>query len=398
MTHRKLKLGYFVLEGLNSFATTYYFYYFYFFMQQAFGFGNRANLCLAALNGGVYAVMSLWCGKFAERFGYFKALKAGFLIMMVALLVASQMHSATGQTVLMVVAVAGMCFTWPTLEALVSHDETPAGLQHMVGVYTVVWAGTGAIAYFSGGALIEKFGMSSLFYVPAGIQLVQLLLTIWLENRSALVQGTEPAAVPVQGDDEADEEFAAQPAAVARTFLSMAWLSNPFAYIAINTLVAVMPGLAGSLGLGTMAAGFCCSIWCFARLGAFCILWYWNGWHFRFGWLLGAYLALVGSFAVIMMVPKLWTLMLAQMLLGGALGLIYYSSLFYSMHGSEAKGEHGGIHEAAIGLGNFAGPALGAASIWAFPHVANSGAFAVSGLLLGGLGGLVIMWRRRTHA
>ena len=100
MTHRKLKLGYFVLEGLNSFATTYYFYYFYFFMQQAFGFGNRANLCLAALNGGVYAVMSLWCGKFAERFGYFKALKAGFLIMMVALLVASQMHSATGQTVL----------------------------------------------------------------------------------------------------------------------------------------------------------------------------------------------------------------------------------------------------------------------------------------------------------
>ena len=51
MLPRRLKTGCFVLEGLNSFATVYYFYYFYFFMQTVFGFGNRANLMLAALNG-----------------------------------------------------------------------------------------------------------------------------------------------------------------------------------------------------------------------------------------------------------------------------------------------------------------------------------------------------------
>ena len=61
MFSRRLKTGYFVLEGLNSFATVYYFYYFYFFMQTAFGFGNKANLALAALNGAVYAVMA-WQG------------------------------------------------------------------------------------------------------------------------------------------------------------------------------------------------------------------------------------------------------------------------------------------------------------------------------------------------
>jgi len=48
MPNRRLKIGYFVLEGLNSFATVYYFYYLYFFMQKAFGFGNKANLALAA--------------------------------------------------------------------------------------------------------------------------------------------------------------------------------------------------------------------------------------------------------------------------------------------------------------------------------------------------------------
>ena len=56
MFSRRLKSGYFILEGLNSFATVDYFYYFYFFMQTVFGFDNKANLWLAALNGVVYAV------------------------------------------------------------------------------------------------------------------------------------------------------------------------------------------------------------------------------------------------------------------------------------------------------------------------------------------------------
>ena len=174
----------------------------------------------------------------------------------------------------------------------------------------------------------------------------------------------------------------------------MAWLANPFAYIAINTLVAVMPGVAGKLGLSTMAAGFCCSIWCFARLGAFCFLWNWSGWHYRFRWLLAAYLALAGMFAVLLLAPNLAVLVLAQIVFGGAVGLIYYSSLYYSMDSTENRGEHGGIHEAAIGLGNFAGPAVGAISLHFFPEYANSAAGAVSTLLAFGLAGLIVIWRK----
>ena len=55
MRDTRLKAGVLILEGLNSFATTYYFYYFYFFMQKQFGFGDKANLGLAALNGLVCA-------------------------------------------------------------------------------------------------------------------------------------------------------------------------------------------------------------------------------------------------------------------------------------------------------------------------------------------------------
>jgi hypothetical protein len=323
----------------------------------------------------------------------------------------------------MAMTVVGMCFTWPILEALVSEGETRAGLQQMIGIYNVIWAATGAVAYFTGGAMLEKLGRRSLFYVPAAIQLIQLLLTFWLESQAARrARASEPAGLtkPMAEVPESSAPHAgggepvaartgtatllappalavgAQPPPRARTecFLRMAWLANPFAYVAINTLIAGIPGVARRLELSTMLAGFCCSVWCFARLGAFLGLWLWPGWHYRFRWLLLAYVALVGAFAAILMAPNLAVLVLAQMFLGGALGLIYYSSLFYSMDLSETKSEHGGIHEAVIGLGNFAGPAVGAASLLLLPQYANSGTLAVSGLLLLGLGGLTGLWWR----
>ena len=175
-------------------------------------------------------------------------------------------------------------------------------------------------------------------------------------------------------------------------FLRMAWLANPFAYVAINTLIAVMPGVAKRLELSTMAAGFCCSVWCFARLGSFFVLWRWNGWHYQFRWLLTAYVMLIITFTAVLMAPNLVMFVLAQIIFGSVAGLIYYSSLFYSMDLGDTKGEHGGIHEAAIGLGNFAGPAVGAASLYFIPQYANTGALAVSALLLLGLGGLLAIW------
>jgi predicted MFS family arabinose efflux permease len=418
MFSRRLKTGYFILEGLNSFAVVYFFYYLYFYMQKVYGFGNKANLALAAMNGATYAFTAWYGGKFAQRFGYFTALKLGFAIMALALAFGWGVRSAASEIAVMVLTVIGMSFTWPTLEALVSENEPAAGLQHMVGVYNVVWATTAAVANFTGGAILDNLGLRSLFYVPLAILLGQLGLTFWLEqiagppHRHSLPQG-EPrdvdelrgsAASALEMPHAMTTELLVAAAvekvtmhrtspAKARRFLSMAWLANPFAYIGINTLIAVMPGVADRLELSTMLAGFCCSAWCFSRLVAFAVLWQWSGWHYRFRWLLVAYCSLVGSFVTILLVPNLAVLVLAQILFGGAVGLLYYSSLFYSMDLSDTKGEHGGLHEAAIGLGNFTGPALGAAALQFLPQYPHSGALAVTVLLLCGLGGLTIIWR-----
>ncbi len=394
MFSRRFKTGYFVLEGLNSFATVFYFYYYYFFMQKEFGFGNKANLILAALNGATYAIGVLWAGKLAHRMGYFTALKLGFGIMIGALALGAQLTSSEGQVLVMMLTVLGMCFTWPTLEALVSEGEDPSGVPHMVGLYNVIWAGTGAVSYFIGGAVMQKFGPRSLFYVPMTTLSIEFALTLWLQFK---LRNTSAAPEP---KPLAAEQTHVNPRRTQRgkSFLRMAWLANPFGYIGINTLIAVIPGVAHKLNLSTMAAGFCCSAWCFARMGSFILLWLWEGWHYRFRWLLSAFIALIASFAAILLIPNLVALVVAQLVFGAAIGLLYYSSLFYSMDLSETKSEHGGIHEAAIGLGNFAGPTVGAATLQFLPQYPNSGAVGVTVLLLLGLGGLLAIWRAATPA
>jgi hypothetical protein len=102
---------------------------------------------------------------------------------------------------------------------------------------------------------------------------------------------------------------------------------------------------------------------------------------------------LIAGFAAMMTTRQLWILVLGQVAFGWATGLLYYSSLFYALDGSETKGEHGGIHEAFIGLGIGAGPAVSTAALW-FSGSTFAPPAAVSGALLVGLAGSVAVWRR----
>jgi len=157
--------------------------------------------------------------------------------------------------------------------------------------------------------------------------------------------------------------------------------------------VALGPALAKSLSLSPRYAGYFCSVWMFTRTAAFLLLWLWPGWHYRFRWILLAYLGMVVTFVAILLASTVVVLVAAQIGFGLCIGLIYYSSLYYSMDAGEAKGQHGGIHEAAIGLGCAAGPAIGAATFYFAPHLQNGTAKAVGVLLTIGFCGL--LWLRK---
>ena len=390
MISRRAKTICFTLEGINSFAAILYFNYLFFFLRDNFHFDSRQNLWVSALHGFIYIFAAWQGGRFGQRRGYFNALKLGYAGAALLLAVGAFLTGSVGGQL---VVVAGwtvmLCLTWPALEALVSEGEDDASLPRMIGIYNVVWAGTAALAYFCGGLIFETLGWKALFWLPAGLFAGQFAIVLWLEKNSG-AEKLSPAPPP-----HVAEAAALAPAIRPETFLRMAWLGNPIGYIAINTVLAVMPQLAQRLGLSVAASGLFCSVWFFARLGTFAALWRWTGWHYRFGWLVAAFVTLIVSFGTLLLAAQLWLLLLAQIGFGAAVGLLYYSSLFYSMDVGEAKGDHGGIHEAFIGAGIFAGTAVGATALQFFPQCANAGTWAVGGLLVCGLGGLGgLRWRK----
>lgn len=396
MYSNRVKRGIFVLTGVNSLGLVLFFNYLFFFMRDEFGFGNRGNLALGALNGLVYATGSFLAGRLAQRRGAFASLKPGYAIMAITLAIGAFVDHAALHVLLLVVWSAGISMTWPALEYVVSSGEPVGRLPRLLGIYSVTWSAGASVGTLLGGAMMEQLGARGIFVVPALINAAQWLAAVLLERHSA-GQPRPPAMTPAEVEERRHRREEKRKAPVPpEVFLKLAWLGNPFGFVAISALLPVIPRIAERFELSPTLAGVFCSVWFFARLGAFILLWLWPGWHYRFSWLIGAMAALVLSYASILLGQELWLLLAAQVTFGGALGLLYFSSLYYSMDvGEDSQGAHGGIHEAAIGLGAFAGPAAGAVSLKLWPAVATAHARAVTVMLLLGLGTMV--WIRLRH-
>jgi predicted MFS family arabinose efflux permease len=386
MSKLRSKLFCFIFEGLGSIACGFYGNYVFFMLRDRHGFGNLGNLSVSALQGLVIAIGSWQGGRFAQAHGCLKAIRIGLIGMAISLSVGIMIPHLIIQLVVLMTWTASMCFVWPALEAIISEGENNVSLLKILGVYNVVWGTCSALSYFFGGAVFEHLGLKSIYWLPTIIFILQFCLVREFVGRQ---RSNASISKPEEPEILGPETELFHPPTNARTFLHMAWFANPFACIGINTLLAMAPGLARNHHLSTTATGLFCSIWFFGRLASFIVLWWWGGWHYRFSGLLFAFVGLISGFATLLIADNLCLLVLAQAIFGFSVGLIYQSSLFYSMNVGDTKGEHGGLHEAAMGVGNSVGPAVGAISLWLAPHIPHVSVYAVSVLLGIGLLGLL---------
>jgi len=382
------KVLFYLIEFINIYAAVYYSNFLFFYLRRTFGFGEAENLLTAAIGGFVYIIAAWQGGKLADRYGCVRMLYIGACGIILSLALGMILPASTAQVVVYGLWTAGICFIWPSLEALIS-DKAGASLPKLIGIYNVTWAAGGAVGYFTAGMLIEKLGMKSLFWLPLGLTIVELALI--------------PCAARLL-KKENDSQSCETPLAQAvnppntRLFQRMAWIANPFSYVAINTIIPLIPSIADKLDLSTGLAGIVCSIWMFARLAAFAILRRWTGWHYRFRWLAGSFLLMIVCFFSVLMSKSIGFLLISQVGFGLSIGLIYYSSLYYSMNVMENHGSNAGLHEAMIGTGLFMGPALGAAALYLVPAAVGIGAWSVGGLLCAGFSGLLFAKHYRTKS
>ena len=385
MTLKTFKGWIFGLEGLNAFATGFYFNWLFFFTQKQLGFGVAQNLSLVALHGLIYTGAAWFGGWFGHRYGGYAALKTGWSIMSLILVLGAFLQNTIGQVATVAVWTFGMCFTWPIFQTLLSRGEPASHRPRIAGIYNIVWSGVAALSFFIGGTILELLGLRSMFWLPAVLHVLQLLIVTWVERQRI----EEPLA---QENGELHSEISS--VSKQKLFLRLALLANPFAYVAINTVIPMMPEVAKRFELSTKWTGIFCSVWFFVRMAAFVIFWLWTKWHYRFGWLVFAMAGMVLSFVTLLRTNEMWMLLTAQVVFGLSVGLIYYSSLFYSIDSGAAKSEHGGMHEAMIGFGTLLGAGVGAGAKFFWPEVAGIATWAVGGLLAVGFISLLFVRAR----
>jgi predicted MFS family arabinose efflux permease len=381
----------FLHEVLQSFPSSFFLYAEPFFVRERFQGEAGKNGLSQALVGASIACGSYMGGRMTHRthprhamlFALASALCAALFGMLVG-----RHHPVTFCITLSWFAFS-QAYYWPSVETAIMDKEPMGRVQHFAGVYNLVWSLGTATAFLCATPFMAYWGIDVVFAIPVLFCSLNLLLLLLNTRGERFPTPVPQNADETQAERELREEQKRLSAADRDAFRWLAWIANTFGYLSINVVVTYSPLIQSRLGFSLAEASVWCSLWFYVRVVAFEVLRRWSGWHYRKSLLLGGFVMTALSFILFALAPTRPLLLLAQLVYGFGAGLLYQASLFYSMAESEASGEHGGIHEALIGIGTMSGPLIIFACAQIAPQNANLPILCVLLCMVSGFGGLL---------
>jgi MFS family permease len=374
----------YVAEAVNSIAGTLLTVGLPFYTNHRFGWGARENFATAACQGMLYVLGALSAKRISKRFKQEPSLLALYAVM-TAFACAAGFCATMGWAVPMVVLIAIetglMGASWPMLESLVSAAGDASGLSRRLGGYNIVWASTGALALAASGFIIQNTKPWGFFGIVGAVHLLAFIMIFFRMRLHSLGRFMSANAPARHGSDK--EMTHARPVneTIIRQHKLALWLSRialPSTYVIILSLAPALPSLHAIKQLSTASATMLASIWFVARAAAFILTGITTFWHRRPILILGASITMLlgflgtvisGSLTGISLLHVIPFMASAQIVLGFSLGTIYSASLYFGMAVSDGSTEHGGYHEALIGLGQVLGPVVGATTQMMYPGV-----------------------------
>jgi hypothetical protein len=378
---------YFLVEFLCSIGQPLLTMGIFFFTHNTLGWGLRANLLLAMGEGAVYTIGAMLAHPIVERFSQRRALIAVNVLMAAVVTIAAIAPRDVIVTVVLLLYTFIIAMNWPMLESRVSSCGSTATMSRRIGLYNFVWSGASFVMFAATGAIIH-FWPTGMFAIPLIVHTLSAI-ALWL--------GDDPDEVIAQcakedGEVAQDHPHAELKLRHQRTLaLWLSRISLPSMYVAQNALVSMMPTLPSVQTLSVTAQTAMMSVWLLVRCAMFVFLGFTIFWHTRPKLLLLACLMLLLSFLAIALPPSQWIvasattdrgcIVLAQIVLGISMGMIYAASLYFGMVLSEGSTEHGGYHEALIGLGFVLGPAAAFIMQKIAPGNMTASVYAVGGVV-----------------
>jgi len=373
----------YLIEALSALSANLILIGLFFYNSQQFGWAIYRNLLLAAGEGVFYVFGALSAGPISRKVG-----RRRLLVILQGVLAALCLAGLFQPTPIAISAAALLyagvsAAQWPLLESLASTGASGHLLSRRLTAYNLVWSAANAITVALCGAVIQHW--------PAGLFVVAIAghaataVVLWLTTARA--DRGIPAA-PAQGPAHIAPE--PQLLKVRTRALWLARIALPSAYIITSSLSAMLPSLAILHPLDTQMRTLLGSIWFMARCLTFIVLGLTVFWHTRPRLMVLATLAMLLGFLgttvrLSDVLPHtnvdMLSMILCQILLGASMGMIYSASLYFGMVLSQGSTDHGGYHEALIGLGGALGPAAAAAAHLVQPNGIGLSIAAVAGLI-----------------
>jgi hypothetical protein len=347
----------------------------YFFTHERLGFGQLANLVAALGYGTVYVGGALASHGIATRWGERRLLTGSLFGLMIVQGALACTENAWALCTGFVLSAGLRGLKWPLLESYVSAGRTPHEVLPALARYNVSWALAMPLAVGAAGPIISSPWPFLLFAIPAGINVVSLLLVRSFPARPAYL-------------DHAHPERPA-PAVLERyrdLMISARW-SLLAAYGLLFLLAPLMPEIFQRLALPIALATPAAALYDVVRVTSFIVLGRMGAaWRGRALPLAVSALLLPAGFWAVLSASSLGTVLFGELVFGGASGFVYTASLYYALVVKNAAVDAGGAHEGLIGLGLGLGPLAGIVGYALTEQriIAGGGAFgSFAGALIG---------------
>ena len=338
---------------VQSFATILLERGLYFYTRDQLGFGDTANLALAFVFGGTYALGAISSSAITARRGERPALTAALAGLALLCLTLALLPRPT----VIAAAYAGIGFLigvkWPIIESYVTAGVLPDRILRVVGHFNVAWSTAIPLGLAVSGLMIEWLSPTSFVLLASAIYVLSL----------PAVRGL-PWVPPRLEHDHPARPDAAKIARYRPLMRSARWIM--FGSCCMSFLLApLMPRLFADFGFGVGWSPALSSVMDLGRLGAFIFLGAWTAWRGRRLPLAVAAVGLPAGFLMVLFAPNTAAALLGQAVFGLCAGQAYFAALYHAMVLENASVEAGGHHESLIGLGFALGPAIGLLGVFA---------------------------------
>lgn len=310
-----------------------------------------------------YVILTPIFGRLVDRIGCRSLLLFGaltFFLSSLALSLTSKMYQ-----LFLFIAFVGIAeaMFWPSFAVWLTQMRMRESLLKRVSFFNISWCLGSGIGSLIAGILFEAYSHLPFYFASFLFFATIFLIVGKLRKKKVDALSIDLGGEHMENNSSSDPSSSGQNAPF---YLYIGWVANFANYFCIGMIRYLFPKLSIHIGIKPSIIGVLFFTVAFFQTVTFYMLGKTERWQHRGTPLILSQLLVIFGLVLIFLGSTVISFLIAFMFIGVGGGLIFFSSIFYSLDNLEGKGQKSGIHAAVLGTGFFLGPLAGGAIAEAF--------------------------------